>query len=171
MGLLKRIKNAFDPDRVLQEVMNGFIEAVAVERALDVRSEAWRPGKPLKLLFAGYVGTRNTGADVRVEEMIRQIRHVLGDDEIELTIMTVDPKLTAGYFRTVRQVEASVWRSCTPAISRCFCATCSCWRVESMVKLRRIGCVMPSDSPERSWGEKLDRMLLVVDRAPVHPME
>ncbi|HWB77190.1 MAG TPA: hypothetical protein VG755_19625 [Nannocystaceae bacterium] len=108
MGILKRIKNAFDPDRVLQEVMNGFIEAVAVERALDVRGETWKPGKPLKLLFAGYVGTRNTGADVRVEEMIRQIRHVLGDDEIELTIMTVDPALTAGYFRTVRQVELPV---------------------------------------------------------------
>ncbi len=88
--------------------MNGFIEAVAVERALDVRQETWAPGKPLKLLFAGYVGTRNTGADVRVEEMIRQIRHVVGDDELELTIMTVDPKLTAGYFRTVRQVELPV---------------------------------------------------------------
>ena len=32
----------------------------------------WRPGQPLKLILAGYVGTRNTGADVRVEEMIRQ---------------------------------------------------------------------------------------------------
>ncbi|MBX7080989.1 MAG: hypothetical protein K1X88_17450 [Nannocystaceae bacterium] len=108
MGILSRIKNAFDPDRVLQEIMNGFIEAVAVERALDVRQETWAPGKPLKLLFAGYVGTRNTGADVRVEEMIRQIRHVIGDEQLELTIMTVDPKLTAGYFRTVRQVELPV---------------------------------------------------------------
>lgn len=108
MGILSRIKNALDPDRVLQEIMNGFIEAVAVERALDVRQETWAPGKPLKLLFAGYVGTRNTGADVRVEEMIRQIRHVVGDDDLEATIMTVDPELTAGYFRTVRQVELPV---------------------------------------------------------------
>jgi polysaccharide pyruvyl transferase WcaK-like protein len=108
MGFLSQLKNAFDPDRVLQEVMAGFIEAVAVERALDFRQNTWSPGKPLKLLFAGYVGTRNTGADVRVEEMIRQIRHVVGDDELELTIMTVDRELTAGYFRTVRQVEMPV---------------------------------------------------------------
>ncbi len=108
MGLLSRIKDAFDPDRVLQEIMAGFIEAVAVERALDVRQNVWKPGKPLKLLFAGYVGTRNTGADVRVEEMIRQIRHVVGDEVAELTIMTVDPELTAGYFRTVRQVGLPV---------------------------------------------------------------
>jgi len=108
MGILSRIKNAFDPDRVLQEIMGGFIEAVAVERALDLRQNTWAPGKPLKLLFAGYVGTRNTGADVRVEEMIRQIRHVVGDDDLEATIMTVDPELTAGYFRTVRQVELPV---------------------------------------------------------------
>lgn len=108
MGFLSQLKNAFDPDRVLQEVMSGFIEAVAVERALDFRQNNWAPGKPLKLLFAGYVGTRNTGADVRVEEMIRQIRHVVGDDEVELTIMSVDRELTAGYFRTVRQVELPV---------------------------------------------------------------
>jgi polysaccharide pyruvyl transferase WcaK-like protein len=108
MGFLQRVKDALDPDRVLQEVMNGFIEAVAVKRALDRDQSVWSPGNALKLIFAGYVGTRNTGADVRVEEMIRQIRWVVGDDDLELTIMTVDPKLTAGYFRTVRQVELPV---------------------------------------------------------------
>lgn len=107
-GILGRMVDALEPDRVLMEVMNGFIEAAAVKRALDVDQETWKPGKPLKLLLAGYVGSRNTGADVRVEEMIRQFRHVVGDDRLELTIMTLDPKLTAGYFRTVRQVELPV---------------------------------------------------------------
>lgn len=107
-GILGRMVDALEPDRVLMEVMNGFIEATAVKRALDVDQELWAPGKPLKLLLAGYVGSRNTGADVRVEEMIRQFRHVVGDDQLELTIMTLDPKLTAGYFRTVRQVELPV---------------------------------------------------------------
>ena len=79
MGFLRRIKDALDPDRVLQEVMNGFIEAAAVKRALDRDQHVWTPGEALKLIFAGYVGTRNTGADVRVEEMIRQIRWVVGD--------------------------------------------------------------------------------------------
>ena len=108
MGFLKRFKDALEPDRVLMEVMNGFIEAVAVRRALDVKQDLWEPGKPLKLLLAGYVGSRNTGADVRVEEMIRQFRQVIGDDDLELTIMSVDKSRTAGYFRTVRQVELPV---------------------------------------------------------------
>lgn len=107
-GILGRLGDALEPDRVLMEVMNGFIEATAVKRALDVGQETWAPGKSLKLLLAGYVGTRNTGADVRVEEMIRQFRHVIGDDELELTIMTIDEKRTAGYFRAVRQVTLPV---------------------------------------------------------------
>jgi polysaccharide pyruvyl transferase WcaK-like protein len=108
MGFLKRFKDALEPDRVLMEVMNGFIEAVAVRRALDMKQDVWEPGKPLKLLLAGYVGSRNTGADVRVEEMIRQFRQIIGDDDLELTIMSVDKGRTAGYFRTVRQVELPV---------------------------------------------------------------
>ena len=108
MGIFQRLKDALDPDRALMEVMNGFIEATAVKRALDRDQETWSPGKPLKLLLAGYVGSRNTGADVRVEEMIRQFRHIIGDDDLELTIMSVNRERTAGYFRTVRQVELPV---------------------------------------------------------------
>lgn len=108
MGFLSRFKDALEPDRVLMEVMNGFIEGVAMRRALDHEQEVWKPGNPLKLLLAGYVGSRNTGADVRVEEMIRQFRHIIGDDELELTIMSVNKARTAGYFRTVRQVELPV---------------------------------------------------------------
>jgi len=108
MGFFNRIKEALDPDRVLMEVMNGFIEAVGVRRALNYEQETWAPGKPLKLVLAGYVGTRNTGADVRVEEMIRQFRHIIGDENLELTIMSVNRERTAGYFRAVRQVELPV---------------------------------------------------------------
>ncbi|MGH1340876.1 MAG: polysaccharide pyruvyl transferase family protein [Nannocystales bacterium] len=108
MGFLSRFKDALDPDNVLMEVMNGFIEGVAMKRSLGVDQETWSPGNPLKLCLAGYVGTRNTGADVRVEEMIRQFRHVVGDDDLELTIMSVNLARTAGYFRTVRQVELPV---------------------------------------------------------------
>lgn len=107
-GILGRLADALEPDRVLMEVMNGVIEATAVKRALDIDQETWAPGKPLKLLLAGYVGSRNTGADVRVEEMIRQFRHVIGDDQLELTIMSINLQRTAGYFRTVRQVELPV---------------------------------------------------------------
>ena len=102
--LLKSVARALDPDRALQATMGSLIDACSIRFAMGRDKERWAPGKPLKLLLAGYVGTRNTGADVRVEEMIRQFRHVVGDDNLELTIMTSDPQLSAGYFRTVRQV-------------------------------------------------------------------
>jgi polysaccharide pyruvyl transferase WcaK-like protein len=97
-------EKAVDPDRALMRAMDGVLEAAAVRHALDLGGVRYRPGEPLKLLFAGYSGTRNTGADVRVEEMIRQLRTVLGEDQCELSILTIDPALSAGYFRGVRQV-------------------------------------------------------------------
>jgi polysaccharide pyruvyl transferase WcaK-like protein len=59
----------------------------------------------LKLLFAGYNGTRNTGSDVRVEEMIRQIRWILGDQNLAVSVMSQNFDLTRGYFGDARQVH------------------------------------------------------------------
>lgn len=105
MGFLDKLNKALDPDRALMVATDALIEAAGTRYALDRSPSTYKLGEPLKLLLAGYVGTRNTGADVRVEEMIRQFRHVLGDDNLELSLMTVNEKLSAGYFRTVRQVE------------------------------------------------------------------
>lgn len=86
--------------------MAGFVEAARIRHKLNRHrnpTPQYQPGKPLKLLLAGYSGTRNTGADVRVEEMIRQFRHLLGDDHAELSILTIDPKQSRNYFATARQ--------------------------------------------------------------------
>ena len=64
----------------------------------------WTPGEQLRLYFAGYNGTRNTGSDVRVQEMIRQIRHVLGAGRVDFTVSTFDFDRTRGYFEGTRQV-------------------------------------------------------------------
>jgi polysaccharide pyruvyl transferase WcaK-like protein len=64
----------------------------------------WTPGEKLKLLFAGYNGTRNTGSDVRVQEMLRQIRHVLGAENVDCSVMTQSFDRTKGYFDGSRQV-------------------------------------------------------------------
>jgi polysaccharide pyruvyl transferase WcaK-like protein len=65
----------------------------------------WSPGEKLKLLFAGYNGTRNTGSDVRVQEMMRQIRHVLGAENVDFSVMTQNFELTRGYFEGAKQVH------------------------------------------------------------------
>jgi polysaccharide pyruvyl transferase WcaK-like protein len=66
---------------------------------------AWKPGDKLRLLFAGYNGTRNTGSDVRVQEMLRQVRHVLGADNVDFSVMTQNFDRTRGYFEGTRQVH------------------------------------------------------------------
>jgi polysaccharide pyruvyl transferase WcaK-like protein len=65
----------------------------------------WRPGEKLRLLFAGYNGARNTGSDVRVQEMLRQVRRVLGEGRVEAAVMTQDFERTRGYFGDARQVR------------------------------------------------------------------
>ncbi|MFT3925983.1 MAG: polysaccharide pyruvyl transferase family protein [Myxococcales bacterium] len=105
MTIRERVKELLDPDRLLLRTMDTLIEVNGIRHALELGRESWRPGKPLKLLLAGYTGSRNTGSDIRPEEMIRQFRTIWGDDQLELSILTMDRKLTAGYFRTARQIE------------------------------------------------------------------
>ncbi len=54
-----------DMDAVLEAWVSGLVELNKFEWMLGV-GEAWQPGEKLKLLFAGYNGTRNTGSDIRV---------------------------------------------------------------------------------------------------------
>src|SRR5437764_4947689 len=65
----------------------------------------WTPGEKLKLLFAGYNGTRNTGSDVRVEEMLRQIRHILGADRVAFSVMSQVFDYSRDYFPATAQVH------------------------------------------------------------------
>jgi polysaccharide pyruvyl transferase WcaK-like protein len=69
------------------------------------RGQRWKRDEKLRLLFAGYNGTRNTGSDVRVNEMLHQIRHVLGAENVDFSVMTQDFGRTKGYFEGTRQVH------------------------------------------------------------------
>jgi len=93
-------------DAALEAAMWSSIEAARLRHAMDPEAEdSWRAGDPLKLLLVGYLGTRNTGADVRVAEMIRQLRTIVGDERLELSVLTSDARLSAGYFPGVRQIK------------------------------------------------------------------
>src|ERR1700716_2087937 len=65
----------------------------------------WQPGEKLKLLFAGYNGTRNMGSDVRVDEMLRQIRHILGSEHVDFSVMSQNFEFSKGYFQGTNQVH------------------------------------------------------------------
>src|SRR5580704_411118 len=93
-----------DMDAVLEAWVSGLVELNKFEWMLGA-GEAWRPGQKLKLLFAGYNGTRNTGSDIRVEEIVRQLRQILGPQNVECSVMSQNFDLTRGYFGDARQVH------------------------------------------------------------------
>lgn len=60
--------------------------------------EQWQPGEKIKILLVGYNGARNTGSDVRVAAIARQLCDLLGRDRVAITVMTMDPSTMEGYF-------------------------------------------------------------------------
>jgi polysaccharide pyruvyl transferase WcaK-like protein len=92
--------------------MTDFLLVAWVSALIEIRrfgwmfglGKRWTPNEKLRLLFAGYNGTRNTGSDVRVQEMLRQIRHVLGADNVDFSVMTQSFDRTRGYFEGTKQV-------------------------------------------------------------------
>jgi len=91
-------------DFVLEAWVSSIIEGKKLQWMMG-KGEPWQPGEKLKLLFAGYNGTRNTGSDVRVEEMLRQIRRILGPENVDLSMMTFNFDRSRGYFEGTSQVR------------------------------------------------------------------
>jgi polysaccharide pyruvyl transferase WcaK-like protein len=93
-----------DMDVVLEAWVSSLIEYHKLKYVLG-SGKPWRPGQKLKLLFASYNGTRNTGSDIRVEEIVRQIERILGAENIAGAVMTQNFDLTRGYFGAAQQVH------------------------------------------------------------------
>jgi polysaccharide pyruvyl transferase WcaK-like protein len=91
-------------DFMLEAWVSGNIERAKAGWMLG-KGERWQPGQKLKLLFAGYNGTRNTGSDVRPEETLRQLRRILGADNVAFSVMSQNFDLTRGYFAGTEQVH------------------------------------------------------------------
>jgi polysaccharide pyruvyl transferase WcaK-like protein len=91
-------------DFILEAWVSSSIERAKAGWMLG-EGDRWKPGQKLKLLFAGYNGTRNMGSDVRVEEMLRQIRHILGGERVEFSVMSQNFEFSRGYFEHTKQVH------------------------------------------------------------------
>jgi len=91
-------------DFILEAWVSSSIERAKARWMLGA-GKSWQPGEKLKLLFAGYNGTRNMGSDVRVDEMLRQIRHILGAERVEFSVMSQNFEFSKGYFEGTKQVH------------------------------------------------------------------
>jgi polysaccharide pyruvyl transferase WcaK-like protein len=91
-------------DFILEAWVSSSIERAKAAWMLGA-GKRWQPGEKLKLLFAGYNGTRNMGSDVRVEEMLRQIRHILGPERVQFSVMSQNFEFSRRYFEGTKQVH------------------------------------------------------------------
>src|SRR5690348_9288643 len=91
-------------DLVLEAWVSSSIEAAKLGWMMG-KGKSGQPGEKRRLLFAGYNATRNMGSDVRVSEMLRQTRHILGAENTDFSVMTQNFKFTDGYFEGTRQVH------------------------------------------------------------------
>ncbi len=76
-----------DPEQTFIEHLEAFAERS--ERGEGV----WRPGEPLRLLLAGYSGAGNVGTEMRTGEILRQLRHLLGETQVEFTSLSMSSTL------------------------------------------------------------------------------
>lgn len=63
---------------------------------------AKQPGEPLRLLLAGYLGAGNVGSEMRSNEIVRQVRHLLGEQPVEVTALAVSERLPDDVLQDIR---------------------------------------------------------------------
>ncbi len=76
-----------DPEQTLFDHLDAF------SAMCDRTGASWQPGSPLKLLLAGYSGAGNVGTEMRTGEILRQLRHLLGERAVEFTALSMSPAL------------------------------------------------------------------------------
>src|SRR5262249_42422780 len=91
-------------DFILEAWVSSSIEGTKAGGMLG-RGRGWQAGGRVKVVLAGYNGTRNMVWDVRVEEMLRQIRHILGAERVEFSVMSKNFDFSRGYFQGTTQVH------------------------------------------------------------------
>lgn len=78
-----RLMLAEDPEAAMLEDM-----AAAIRARRSAGVAAPTPGEKLRLLLVGYSGAGNIGADIRVHEIVRQLRAIYGRDRLTLALIT-----------------------------------------------------------------------------------
>ncbi len=66
-----------------------------------LKYRSWRDSgedPKLHILLVGYNGAKNTGSDVRVAEIARQLKERLGKDHVDISVMTMDTEALRCYF-------------------------------------------------------------------------
>ena len=102
--------------------VRSILEAEIGVRRKNGSAARWQPGEPLRLFLVAYTGDCNTGADARVEALIQQLRHLLGPDQLRLSLLVGPTQFTLnaweratyypsaklrGYFKDAEYVDST----------------------------------------------------------------
>ena len=86
-------------DALYTGITVGLVYSLGAGAKILGAGKKWKPGEKLQILFLAYSGARNTGAEVRVAECIRQVNQVLGADNIDINMTTLDLAQAQEYFK------------------------------------------------------------------------
>ena len=94
-------------DRIVELIVRVVSALAGWARVLPgVDYASYEPGQPYEILLVGYNGARNTGSDVRVATLAWQLEQLLGFENAEISVMTLDASSTVPYFDPrVRQIQ------------------------------------------------------------------
>ena len=99
-AMINAYMESADPDSTLKLQLEEVLRLGKVAGKGDLQSEE---RGPLNVFLCGYAGAGNTGADVRVYEIIRQIRHLWGEN-VNLRLSAIDQKLCA-FFKGMTDIS------------------------------------------------------------------
>lgn len=89
-------------DALYSGITLGLVETLGRMGRVLPANRQYKRGERLQILFLAYSGARNTGAEVRVGECIRQVNQVLGHDRVDINMTTLDLKEASEYFKGYR---------------------------------------------------------------------
>lgn len=81
--------------------------AEAVSCSGDRGAARWRPGRRLNLLLSGYFGAGNVGSDMRTGEILRHVRFLLGETQVEFSALALSAALDGEVYRDVRNAPTA----------------------------------------------------------------
>jgi polysaccharide pyruvyl transferase WcaK-like protein len=164
---LQALMLSADPEADLRAAYLAKIAAARLNPPAPHKSER------LRVLLVGYSGACNTGADLRTGEIIRHLRSIIGDTQIELGILIVGPQPLPDWGLINKEHIAgfapdAVFDLCSryDAVVVCEGSVFTSTFSDSLATMLTafLGMASALGKPAIAWGAEADRMSPAVER-------
>ncbi len=101
--MVAELTAARDQEQVLLRHFTELADEVRQRAGDGDRGAAWRPGERLRVLLVGYAASANVGAEVRTSEIVRQLRALFGEDELQIALVVSGTALSERLYPNVEE--------------------------------------------------------------------